>query len=196
MFLHSSVETPLGRKRRMTITLDVAWKYLRSFFKRRWSAADYPVRVKAFDGDPAAYDGGHLKPIPFHAQIVNWWQMGGSGATPEAALADLDANLENRRRAGQRLPRPGTGLPIQFAPAYRMSEHPDLAIDFFKRILDLDYDDCFISDQSSLWDFHNQEDNTYLYDKIILTYGVDVSDIEGARIADILERLVARGVSA
>ena len=88
------------------------------------------MRVKAFEGDPAAFEGGHLKPIPFNAQIVNWWQMSGAGDSPGAALADLDAKLEARRRAGEPLPRPGTGLPIEYAAAHRMSEHPDLAADF------------------------------------------------------------------
>ncbi len=65
-----------------------------------------------------------------------------------------------------------------------------------KRALGIDIAECFISDESSLWDFHGDDDNAALYTKVVLLYGVDVSDIEGARLADIFDRLSAHGVSA
>ena len=74
----------------------------------------------------------------------------------------------------------------------RVEAHHRLAADFVKRVFGLDIADCFISDESSLWDFHADEDNTLLYNKIMLIYGVDVADIEGARLADIFDRLAAR----
>ena len=178
------------------LSAQVMWKYLASFFKREWKARDYPLRVRVFEGDPNTFDTSHLRPIPYSAQVVNWWQMSGAGVTPDAAVVDLDTKLQARRREGKPLPRPGTGLPLEWAPTHRVGEHPDLAADFVKRILDVNYNECFISDDSSLWDFHNHEDNSHLYEKIILAYGVDVSDVESARIVEILERLTSRGVSA
>ena len=177
------------------ITLWVVWKYTCSFLKRSWSAEDYPVRVR--QSDPAvAVDAGHWKPVRFDAAVINWWQMSGGGDTREEALRDLSAKLEARRARGERLPRPGTGLPIEFASTGRVEAHHRLAADFLQRVLGLDSAECFISDESSLWDFHGDDDNSLLYEKIVLLYGVDVSDIEGARLADIFDRLSAHGVSA
>jgi hypothetical protein len=48
-----------------------------------------------------------------------------------------------------------------------------------------------ISDQSSLWDFHSEETNNALIEKISQVYGVDVSDIESAKLCEILERIAA-----
>jgi hypothetical protein len=77
-----------------------------------------------------------------------------------------------------------------------VEEHPDLAADFFRRIFDMDYAEVWISDDSSLWDFDLAESLDDTYEKILLTYGVDVSDIDGARLAPIFERLVSRGAAA
>ena len=122
--------------------------------------------------------------------------MQGHGDTAEQALASLGKVLEERKSRGDRLARPGTGLPLEFAATYRIEEHPDLARDFFRRILNLNYDECFISNESSLWDFHGADNNEHLNEKILLTYGVDVSDIESGNLADVFTRLVSRGASA
>ena len=46
------------------------------------------------------------------------------------------------------------------------------------------------SDESSLWDFHVESDNSRLNAKIMEVYGVDVSDIQSGRLAAIFERIV------
>lgn len=122
--------------------------------------------------------------------------MSGGGQTETEALKNLSAKLEARKARGERLPRPGTGLPIEFAWTGRVDAHDRLAADFLERVLGLNSAECFISDESSLWDFHGEDDNALLYKRIVLLYGVDVSDIEGARLVDIFDRLSAHGVSA
>jgi len=173
----------------------VVWKYLASFLKREWSVEDYPLRIQHFQVD-RTQEHGRFKPVEWNAQVVNWPAMQGYGDTPEEAVADLGSRLTERKARGVKLARPGTGLPIEFAATYRIEEHPDLARDFFRRILDLNYDECFISNESSLWDFHHEETNDDLNEKILLTYGVDVSDIESGNLADVFARLVSRGASA
>ena len=176
------------------ITPSVVWKYLCSFFKQEWSAEDYPIRVRYLD-DKATDHPARWKPFHVDAAVINWWQMSGAGETKADAIKDLTTKIEARKARGERLPRPGTGLPIEFAASGRVEAHHRLATDFVKRVLGLDITDCFVSDESSLWDFHADEDNTLLYNKIMLIYGVDVSDIESAKLADIFDRLAARGVS-
>jgi hypothetical protein len=46
-----------------------------------------------------------------------------------------------------------------------------------------------VSDQSSLWDFHENESNDALHRKILAACGVDISDLESALMVDIFERL-------
>jgi hypothetical protein len=62
-----------------------------------------------------------------------------------------------------------------------------LAEDFTRRILELDW--VWLSDESSLWDFHHNETNDALIFKVREVYNVDVSDIESARLSEILERI-------
>ena len=67
---------------------------------------------------------------------------------------------------------------LEFASRTRVSAHPELVEDFTRRVLNLDW--AFISDESSLWDFHEAGTNGALIARIKEVYGVDVSDIESA----------------
>jgi hypothetical protein len=78
---------------------------------------------------------------------------------------------------------------IEFAPQDRVDAHPALQDDFVHRVLELE--GAFISDESSLWDFHMDMNSHELLDRIKRLYGVDVSDIESQNIADILDRIAA-----
>jgi hypothetical protein len=53
----------------------------------------------------------------------------------------------------------------------------------------MDFDSCFISDQSSLWDFPSAADETRVFQLIEHTYKVDVSDIRTGNLAQIFKRL-------
>lgn len=79
------------------------------------------------------------------------------------------------------------GKNLEFARRERVSARPELAEDFTRRVLNLDW--AFISDESSLWDFHEDLTNEALTARIKEIYGVDVSDIESAKLPDILERI-------
>jgi hypothetical protein len=175
----------------MLFQIKAAFKYLLSFRKKEWTINDYPIRFKRFEiSNEEQY--GRLQPVPWSAQIINWWQMGGDGDTKEAAFADLKKNLEALKENGTSLPRPGTGLPIEFASTEKVSLHSDIAGDFFERVLEQNYDDCWISDESSLWDFHGEETNEHLHKKIWECYRVDVSDIEDGNLVKIFERIENR----
>ncbi len=166
-------------------------KYLLSLRKNEWDLSDYPIRFHYFNtSDDESY--GRLKPVPWSAQIINWWQMDGLGDTKEAAFADLKAKFQARKEEGGSFPRPGTGLPLEFASTERVSLHEDIAQDFFKRILDMNYAECWISDQSSLGDFHDEESNGHLHRKVWESYRVDISDIEDGNLVKIFERIENR----
>ena len=80
----------------------------------------------------------------------------------------------------------------EFAPRERIGAHPKLVEDLTRRVLQLDW--AFISDESSLWDFHETGTNGALIARIKEVYGVDVSDIESASLPEILERIAKRTV--
>ena len=163
-------------------------KRIASYGKAEWVFSDYPIRIKNQDPIESKL-GGRLQLIPWTAQIINWWQMGGHGNSKEEALENLRSNFESFRQNHAELPRPGTGLPIEFASADLVSKYEHLAGDFFDKILDLNYDECIISDESSLWDFHSEESNATYYKKIESKYGIDVSDIEDGNLVSIFQRI-------
>lgn len=174
--------------------LIAAWKLCVSFRKSEWELTDYPVvtRKQEISDDPA---GNALRQVQqlYLARIVNWWVMTGGGNTPHEAMEDLAVQFarmkEIRQRDGKPMPRPGTKVPIEFAPSNRVNAHPELTGDFIRRVFGLDW--AFVSDQTSLWDFHTGETNDALNAKIKDIYGVDVSDVDSGNLAMILDRIAA-----
>jgi len=68
-----------------------------------------------------------------------------------------------------------------------ISQYQELQDEFTKNILELD--GAWMSDESSLWDFHEGLTNEPFYVKIEERYHVDVRDIEKANIAAILQKI-------
>ena len=163
-------------------TILANWKYLLSWTRREWRFSDYPVRVREVESSD------HDR---YQAQIVNWWVMNALGPTPAAARAALAATfelvMEDRRREGKAMPRPGVEAPIEFAPSDRVNANPELLDDFILKILGVSW--AFVSDGSSLSDLHDEPDDSAYHERILETYGVDVSDIESGNLAEILERI-------
>ena len=85
--------------------------------------------------------------------------------------------------------RPGKGPGIVFAENQEIDKYSDLRDDFIHRILQLEW--AWISDESSLWDFHEEEDNQKFHTRISLLYGVETSDVQNANILAILQRIAA-----
>lgn len=178
-----------------------AAKYLGSFVKGEWSLRDYPIRVRANSGwtrDLASLPPNSQRtPIRWSAQVIGWPTLFGHGETRDEALANLQLSFERRVGSGNPLPRPGTDhMDVEFAPMDRLSEVEHLAPKFFSEILELDYADCLVTDESSLWDFHADPDNTLYFARILEVYGTDVADIDSGRLVDILERVRLMSSSA
>jgi hypothetical protein len=125
--------------------------------------------------------------------VVNWPVMDGLGETRKEALESLRTNfLERKARLaeqGKPLPQPGTKVPIEFASQERVNAHPELAQEFIHRVLGLEW--AFITDQSSLWDFHAEKNNDALLAKVREVYGVDVSGIKSGNLYEIFDRIAA-----
>jgi hypothetical protein len=166
------------------------WMFVASTFKDEWTIDDYPINTRVQQvSEPSR--PSRLKPIPWTASVINWPGMSGSGNTRLAALEELRKNFGRFKATKKKLPRPGTKVPIEFAASNRVGQHSELAKDFVQRILEVDW--AWISDESSLWDFHGDETNDKLLEKIRRIYGVDVSDISSGNLADIFERITKSG---
>ena len=172
------------------------WKWFLSLSKRDWKLSDYPISVREHEVDPS-HVGTRLKQHSYTAQIVNWWVISGGGDTKTEALHELQKSFATvkaeKAKDGKKLPRPCTHVEIEFASRERVDAHVELAEDFIRRVLNVDW--AFISDESSLWDFHSSDDNQDLIAKINEVYGVDVSDIDSAKLWQILDRIAASRVS-
>jgi hypothetical protein len=170
-------------------------KWALSFRARDWQLADYPIFVRTQKPDPdSPFDNNpRFKSHNYVARVVNWSTMTGFGDSREEALNSLRTDFLARKaklaEEGKPLPRPGTNVPIEFGSQGRVDVHPELTQDFIHRVLELPW--AFISDQSSLWDFHTEENNDALFAKIREVYGVDVSDIESGNLSEILDRISA-----
>jgi hypothetical protein len=168
------------------------WKSLLSMFKAEWKLDDYPIRFRSQPAtDPPT--ASRLKALPWVARIINWPVMSGTGDTKSAALAELRLSFERFKETKPSLPRPGTHVPIEFAPSVRVNRHRELARDFTQRILGMEW--AWISDGSSLWDFHGEPSNDGLNEKIRQTYGVDVADISSGNLADIFDRIAKTDIA-
>lgn len=183
---------PLNTIDRAENRVRASWKLFLSTFKRDrdWMLSDYPIVIREQQIDPS-YAGTRLKQHRYSASIVNWWVMTGLGDTKPEALQELDKRFVNAKtdlaRENKPLPRPGTHVPIAFASRQRVDAHPELAEDFIHRVLGVDW--AWISDGTSLWDFHHAENNDALIARIKEVYGVEVSDIESAKLSEILDRI-------
>lgn len=178
------------RTARLSEFASAHWKRILSYRKRDWDLRDYPIRVTEQQPEPA-YEVQRFKSSRYRAAIIRWWVMDGLGDTREDAIGNLRDRLHKekiqRAQQGKSLPRPGTDVPLEYASQDRINKHRELSEDFIRRILGVEW--AWISDQSSLWDFHQDESNDRLFAKIEQTYSIDVSDIESGNLAEILERI-------
>ena len=159
-----------------------------SYFKDEWTINDYPMRVR-FQRPTERVDTPRRKLIPWFADVVNWPAMSGSGNTRQEALEDIRGKFERFIATKQPLPRPATVVPLEYAASDRVGRHPELTKDFAQRVLGFEW--IWISDASSLWDFHDDPTNERLIEMIRSVYGIDVSDITSGHLADIFERILA-----
>jgi hypothetical protein len=172
------------------------WKRFLSIRKKDWELSDYPIVIREQEFD-AHFSSGRFTKHRYVAYIVNWAVTGG-GETPKDALQNLRINFQTirdrRRLEGKPMIRPGVNAPIELAAQELISLNAELSEDFIRRVLNLDW--AWISDESTLWDFHIDNTNEKMWAKILEVYGVDVSDIESARLPEIFNRIAASGWSA
>lgn len=171
----------------MTEQLKAVWKNLLSYTKKSWDIDDYPLRYKKQADTNEQNNIGELK--PWVIQIINWWTITGLGNTKEEAYQHLKQNFTNYLEHNQ-APRPGTNVPLVFVDSSQIAKLEDVAPDFFEKILDIDYFECFISDESSLSNFGVDDEETL--DKINSIYNLQLTDLGDGKIVRLLNLIKDR----
>lgn len=148
----------------------IIYKWGMSFLKSDWTIDDYPVRFKEQGKDDPT--------VPrWYAQIINWWVLTGLGETKDEAYRKLSENLLAAREHRGQLPRPGTGLPIDFESGNELEKNWGIASRIIGEVLGFDPEGIFVSDGSSLWDFCENDDITEYQRRVKDIFGIDVSHI-------------------
>ena len=176
----------------------LAWA--KSFFKFHWHFDDYPLDY-IDQGECDRTLPERLQHKRWRADLINWYEMSGTGETREAALQDAKQKFLKREASGEKFFRPGTGPCDSFPRApkvifpenQRIDNYPEPRDDFTSRVLQLEW--AWVTDESSLWDFHQNETNDEYYSRILEIYGVDISNIEGANLTLILEKIKADAIT-
>jgi hypothetical protein len=106
-------------------------KRLTSYFKKDWDIDDYPVEL--YRNKNAGQDN-----VKHGALIKDWSGMVGHGETKEQAFEDLKERFRMFKDNNE-LPRPGTKVPLKFASTREIERHEKIAVDFFDKILKLNY---------------------------------------------------------
>lgn len=86
---------------------------------------------------------------------------------------------------------PFKGMKIECAPTSGIDMFQSIAEDFMKRILDLDYDECLITDESSIFDFVDCSE-AEISKRILGTYDLDVSEIKTGNLLEIFRLIHKR----
>lgn len=166
-------------------------KWLLSFTKSKWVLNDYPI--KTWENPNAGEDK-----CAFGAGIINWSFMVGHGETPEKAIKALEARFKLRKENNPDLPRPGSQVPIKYASTEKIDKYREIAVDFFKRVLNQDYNKGFYSDGASLSPFEgpDEEKGKIVKEEIIRrtlsVYGVDITNIYDEPLYKIFEFIASR----
>ena len=163
-------------------------KWLLSFTKSKWEFKDYPVRTWK------NLNAGEKK-VAFGAGIINWALMVGQGETNQSAIEELKKRFHLFRDNNPSLPRPGSKVSIKFVSTEKIDKYEDLAINFFQKILGMDYHQGFYSDSSSLPLFEPLEEEQAkkmkpnVIQSVLKAYKVDITDIYEQPLYVIFDRI-------
>lgn len=169
--------------------LRVAASWLASFVRSEWRPEHYPIVVREHVGVPDE--------ARWFARVLNWPGPVGLGPTRHEARSALEEQLRaiasHRRETGMAMPRPGTSVPVEFASTARVSSDPTLLSAFVTEALGFaPGDPVFISDETTIGDFGDDERVREIRERVRERFGVVVDVPEPVRVADVLDEIRER----
>jgi hypothetical protein len=109
--------------------------------------------------------------------------MNADGPTKELAINALRESFRIYKENNDDLPRPGTKVPLKFAPTEQIDRFEKTAVHFFDKILGMNYYDGFYSDGTVLLYFEPDDEveainfKRKIIWKIQTEYDVDISGL-------------------
>lgn len=178
----------MNRLSKFTRPIKRMYKFLFSFTKNKWDLQDYPIEYR--QQQIMDLSDSNLTVYPWEARIINWYWMNGDGHSKGEAYLKLKEKFDKHKTEGHILPRPGQKVQLTFASTEWMDRYENEAVHFFKELFEMDYYEMFVSDKTSMHDFcWTNELLDEKFRKIYEIYGVQIKDIEGLKIVDILKRI-------
>ncbi len=159
--------------------LNAKIKYLKSFLKSEWDFKDYPLETWK---NPNMEQND----LEYGAKFTNWWSLVAHGETKNRAVENLKKSLADFKANNENIPRPGASVPLEFSKTDRIERYEEIAVDFFDKIIGINFYDCFISDLSSLYDFDLANEETLK--KIESEFGIKPID-KDYFLSDIFEQI-------
>jgi len=102
-------------------------------------------------------------------------------STPTPAdINDFTRRIRHLARTGK--------LKIECAPIERIRFLAPIAREFFASVLEIDFDDCLVTDESYLHDFITDENEAFYKQRALELYGIDLDEPSDNLVA-ILERI-------
>lgn len=153
-----------------------------------WNLEDYPIELSRNENALEEH-------ARYTARITGCLGMFGFGDTEEKALEDLRERF-TAFKSRNALPEPGAEMPLPFASTSKIGDYEDIAIDFFRKILGLNYHECFVSDMSSLADFDpagqdisSDDFKSKVVQAVYDAYGVEISEAYDGYLINVFEKI-------
>lgn len=169
-------------------SIKIRIKYILSFLKKDWPLSDYPIKYYANK------NAGEAK-VRIGAKILNWAGPGGFGSSKRNAYNDLLYRFNLQKNYYKVLPRPGTIRPLQFESQDKIKEYEHIAVDFLKEIFNLNYNEGFYSDGSSLDLFappNSKDFKKHIIRKVKRVYDIDITDVYDQPLWQVLKRIAEK----
>jgi hypothetical protein len=77
------------------------------------------------------------------------------------------------------------GREVEFGSQVAIEQYLDMADEFIKNVFNIEL--CFVSDDTSLYDFEDSKEK--IFKKVKYIYNVDISDIEDLNLVEVLKRI-------
>ncbi len=135
--------------------------------------------------------------IRYCVRILFWAGMVGYGTNHKEAFLKLQESFETYKANNAYLPKPWERKELEFASDERLLKYESFAVDFFDKILGMDFYNGFFSDGSCLDHFYcNYDDDKKkkieqgIIDKVKSTYGVDIQEVYDSALPDLFKFII------
>ena len=135
--------------------------------------------------------------IRYCVRILFWAGMVEHGTNYKEAFLKLQESFETYKANNAYLPKPWERKELEFASDERLLKYESFAVDFFDKILGMDFYNGFFPDGSCLDHFYcNYDDDKKkkieqgIIDKVKSTYGVDIQEVYDSALPDLFKFII------